>query len=115
MDRLSKKVVKYFLAHNCDVTYGKGVDNIKNEIKTKRDTDIDECLINLVETGYLRIEDGASTKQVNRYILTHKGREWKYYRRIQLFDYLKDTWIDFFAMLVSVAALVMSIISLLSS
>lgn len=44
--------------------------------------------------------------------LSHKGLHWKEFRRQEILLYFEDKWIDFFALLVSIAAIILSVISL---
>ena len=46
--------------------------------------------------------------------LSHVGVNWKYFRKKEIMKYIEEKWIDFFSLLASVAALIISIIALLS-
>ena len=42
--------------------------------------------------------------------LDHKGLHWKEFRRAEIIKYLEEKWIDFLAMLLALAALLISLI-----
>ena len=65
----------------------------------------------LVENGYLEYQK-ASEKKVG-FHLSYKGLHWKYYRRQEILRYIADKWVDFFAAVISLLSLVISIIALL--
>ena len=64
--------------------------------------------------GYVEIIKSTSTKSHLGIRLSHKGIKRKEFRRQEVIKYLEEKWIDFFAMAVSAAALVISIVALLS-
>lgn len=45
--------------------------------------------------------------------LSHKGLSWKYFRRKEILDYIADKWVDFFAALIALLSLIISIIALM--
>ena len=78
------------------------------------DQDAFNALVRFLEAdGYL---ESVMSSHGNRLkvSLSHKGLHWKEFRRHEVIAYLEDKWIDFFALLASVAAIVMSAISLAS-
>ncbi len=59
---------------------------------------------------YQRYANGS----VAGFHLSHVGVNWKYFRKKEIMKYIEEKWIDFFSLLASVAALIISIIALLS-
>ena len=59
---------------------------------------------------YQRYANGS----VAGFHLSHVGVNWKYFRKKEIMKYIEEKWSDFFSLLASVAALIISIIALLS-
>lgn len=65
----------------------------------------------LVENGYLEYQKAGDRKA--GFHLSYKGLNWKYFRREEILRYIADKWVDFFAAVISLLSLVISIIALL--
>lgn len=65
----------------------------------------------LAENRYLEYQKAGDRKA--GFHLSHKGLNWKYYRREEILRYIADKWVDFFAAVISLLSLVISIIALL--
>lgn len=75
----------------------------------------DDLLANirfLHESGYLDYQKYANSDRNAAFSLSYKGLHWKYFRRQDIIRYLEDKWIDFFAMLMSLVSIVLSIIAI---
>lgn len=68
----------------------------------------------LISKGYLEYQKDDIHTNVGFY-LSHKGRHYRYFERIQLKQYLADNWIGFFTLATSVPAFIISIIALSTS
>ena len=79
--------------------------------------DIDK-LIKLCQTledaSFLDALTVDSSKVIRKIELSYRGMTYKQVIRREILQYIADKWIDFFALLSSVAALVISLIALLS-
>lgn len=71
------------------------------------------CL-NLQKTGYLDTLIIDDAKTIHRLELSYLGMTYRQAARRQVMKYIADKWIDFFALVVSIAALVIALLSLLS-
>ena len=70
----------------------------------------------LVVDGYLErlyVDKSDGEKIVIGVKLTHKGKHYKYFERQKVKAYIAEKWIDFFALILSVGALAISITALL--
>lgn len=67
----------------------------------------------LNSSGYLEYQT-ANGRPVG-FHLSHKGLNWKYYRRCEILDYIADKWVDFFSALIAFASLIISVIALYQS
>lgn len=116
LDKLSRKILKKM---NSDKTpsekiysLGEGLEKMSGELKS--DTGTVRAAIRFLEQNeYLKFARTSGGNTIGFY-LDHKGLHWKEFRRGELRKYIRDKWIDFFALLVATSALVMSILSLLN-
>lgn len=122
MDKLSKMVLQEMISRGSNVEYFCSFDE---EWKTRDGCSLDElalklgqetenlkaCVRELERHGYLEYQSAGSANV--GFCLSYKGLNWKYYRRKEILSYIADKWIDFFSLLLSVSALLVSIISLL--
>ncbi len=65
----------------------------------------------LKESGYLEYQ--TSRERVIGFHLSHKGLNWKNYRREEILKYIANKWTDFLAVVISLISLAISIIALL--
>ena len=65
----------------------------------------------LKESGYLEYQ--TSRGKAVGFHLSHKGLNWKSYRRKEFLKYAADKWVDFLAVIISLFSLIISIIALL--
>lgn len=121
MDKISKKVLDALEAGDKETEYVCAFSESWGDIA---DCDIDEfakklgyrtetirsTVRELEEKGY--VEYQRSNGHPVGFHLSHKGLLRKYYRRQEILTYLADKWVDFFSLLLSVAALFVSVISL---
>lgn len=66
-------------------------------------------IVYLAKIGFINIIKYEGTDAHAAYILTHEGVAWKYFRWREILRYLEDKWIDFFSLLLSTIALLISI------
>ena len=64
----------------------------------------------LVELGMLEYQSVGD--YYSGFHLSHKGLNWKYYRRKEILDYIANKWPDFIAVVISLLSLVISAIAL---
>lgn len=123
MDKTSKKII--LKLQNCgkgteyicafDEAWSSSMDCVIDDLAKElgyQTEDVRSAVRFLHEQGYL--EYTTSRGRNIGFHLSHKGLNYQYFRKQEILRYIADKWIDFFAMLLSVAALVISIISLLS-
>ncbi len=119
MDKLSKQILERLIHEEkgpeyiCSFGGSLGDIDIKNfsdELKCSSET-VKSAVRFLHERGYLEYQ--TLRNDPIGFHLSHMGLNYKYFRRQEILKYVADKWIDFFALLLSVAALVTSIISLL--
>ena len=67
----------------------------------------------LLRQGYLSDLKTSSTGEITKAVLSYNGMIYKAIIRKEVLRYIADKWIDFFALLVSVIALVISLLALL--
>ena len=63
----------------------------------------------LEEQGYVERKMDNSNEVTIGVTLTYMGRRWREFRWMEIRKYVEDNWIDFFALLISAAALGFSI------
>lgn len=115
LDKLSRKILKYMQTNTstpCERFYDfeNDLSVISAAVSSDKET-VRIAVRYLEENGYIkfiRLPDGRAT----RFHLDHKGLHEKEFRRQEFIRYLEDKWIDLFALAVSFAALILSIISL---
>lgn len=115
MDRDARKMLKYISsddnirggAIHLSVFYKK-----YGEYAGMTDQKIKACMRYLEECGYIKYLSIDTGEKIG-FEVEHKGHHWKEFQRQETIKYLEEKWIDFFALLVSGAALVISILALL--
>lgn len=117
MDKNSKKLLNHLIvAGGCKkiVDFQEGLDSLASDLNMDPEDlrALVRYLNNLgyLEYQYMRLSSGDKTAR--GFYLSHKGLNWKHFQREELIEYFKDKWIDFFAFLLSFAALIVSIIAL---
>lgn len=109
LDRNSKKFMNYLKSQpNYEIEWDSDVPDKFGDWDKLR------ILIRyLMSLGY--IESTYYSNGTSRGLqLTYMGVNWKKFKRQQLLKYLEEKWIDFFALLISFMALVISAISILT-
>lgn len=116
MDKISIKILEHLIASGgC-----KKVVNFQDELDTLAlqfnmdSEDLRATIRYLNSIGYIEYMHYSNSERVYGFYLSHKGRNWRKFRREETIKYLKDKWIDFFAMLISFIALAVSVIALIS-
>lgn len=113
MDNLSKKILEYMNKkdNSSSTRYSFSDDLEKMATELSVDTEVLRSAIRyLRENQYITYIYSGSNPYW--FMLDHKGFHWEEFRREEIIDYLKDNWIEFFAMLAACASLVLSIIAL---
>ena len=115
MDKTSRKIMKYLSKQKQGTSfirdYEEGIETLAKEISASEE-DISEAIKYLDKREIVEIIHYSSGPAYG-FHLSHIGANWKYFRWIAFVNYLKEKWIDFFALLASVAAIIISVISLL--
>lgn len=113
MDKTSRKILKYLRAKDTEFTcdFNDGLDFLSAEIHVPTDT-ARAAIRWLKEQGYLEYIKYTSGG-IAAFHLSHMGRHLAYFTRKALLKYIADKWIDFFALLISIGALTLSLIALL--
>lgn len=91
-------------------SYGYSISDIACLVDLKEE-DVIRLAKHLELEGYLepRKYDLHTGSVFYHYFLTEKGKSYKLIARRQTWDYIKDKWIDFFALIVAIIALVIAI------
>lgn len=115
MDKQSKKLIKYLCANGgCGkFVFFLDLDNLANELGMEVES-LRATIRYLNELGYIDYQKTHRTNSNISFSLSHKGENWKYFRRKEILNYVAEKWIDLFAAVISVISLVISIISILS-
>lgn len=113
MDKTSRKILKYLKSRDAEFAcnFDDGLDCLSAEIQVPTET-ARAAIRWLKEQGYLeyiRYTSGG----IAAFHLSHMGRHLAYFTRKALLKYIADKWIDFFALLISLGALTLSLIALL--
>lgn len=124
MDRTAKTILKNMSSHKKEAEFicvfdeawkGYGdvtIDEFAKSVGLQTET-VAVAVRYLEEAGYLEYQKSSSG-----YIgfhLSHKGLNWRYFRRKEILDYIADKWVDFFSMLIALSSLVISIVALLQA
>lgn len=115
MDKYAKSLLKYLVAHGgCRkaVDFNSGLDNLASTLQIDSEH-LRATVRYLHDRGYIDYQKYSGSDKNAAFALSHKGQNWKFFRRRDIINYLADKWIDFFASIISVAALIVSVISLL--
>lgn len=116
MDRTSKKLLKYLSQESPSEKREFDFTDDLAEIACAIHSDVEtvRAAVRYLEAiGYLKFLSTPKGHTTGFY-LDHKGLHWKEFRRQEILHYIEDKWIDFFSLLAAVAALVISLIALLS-
>ena len=114
MDKISAKMLNHLInSGGCKVIidFQEGLDKLAADFNIDAEN-LRATIRYLHDLGYLEYMYYNGTSRAYGFYLSHKGLYWKKFRRSETINYLKDKWIDFFAVLLSFAALIVSIIAL---
>lgn len=122
MDKTSKKIIKFMVAQGCGsefvCLFSDGIEREKTirlsdmaDRLKMREKDLRAAYNYLTESGYVS-HQMMSGQPVGVY-LSHKGLNWKYFRRREILDYIAEKWPDFIAVAISLISLITSIVSCL--
>lgn len=122
VDKTCKKILEFLIAGGkgteytcayssawidlCDIT----IDDLAKEL-SMLERDVRSASELLIASGFLEYQ--KSSQGNAGFHLSYKGLHWKYYRRKEILKYIADKWVDFFAAVISLLSLVISIIALL--
>ena len=113
IDRLCKKILIYMnKSSDCPSEKCYDFDEDIDKIATDWNTDSESIRLAigfLEKSEYISFGFTQSGIALNFY-LDHKGLHWKEFRRAEIIKYLEEKWIDFLAMLLALAALLISLI-----
>lgn len=127
LDKTSKKILNYLISQGKGTDFicafnsaWAGLSNTTIEALAKNlkipTEDVRAAVRYLKEEGDLEYQYSSSPRGEKRacgFHLSHQGLHYKYFRNQKIKKYIAEKWIDFFALLLSVCALVVSIISIL--
>lgn len=112
LDKLSNKFLE-FLDGLPDDTYSY-IGDAEYPDEFGNDEKLFAMIRYLEQLNYVEIIKSSSSNADVGVRLSHKGIKRAEFRRQELVKYLEEKWIDFFALLASFAALVISVVALLS-
>lgn len=119
MDKTSNALIKKMISG------GKGTDYIcafDSAWLSCADTDIDSLALEigartedvraavrfLTDAGYMEYQTANGNLKIG-FHLSHKGLNWRYFRKREIMDYIADKWPEFIALIISLVSLVTSI------
>lgn len=114
LDRLSKKILYYMQTSSenpSDAYYDfdEDLDEIAERIASDSES-VRAAVRYLEENEYIKFGH-TSSGYTTCFYLDHRGLHWKEFRKQEIIKYLEDKWIDFFALVVAFAALVISVLT----
>lgn len=119
MDRICKKILNKMISTSRDTAYlysfstSEGdifIDHFADRIGINR-SNVRSAMDYLAENGYLEYAKNGET--ATGFHLSHKGLNWKAFRRADVLNYIADKWVDILASIISMLSLVISIIALM--
>ena len=114
MDKQAKTLIKYLLDNGgCDkFIFFSDLDTHAQNLNMNTES-LRATIRYLNETGYIDYQKSNKSDRNISFSLSHKGENWKYFRKKEILNYIAEKWIDFFATVISVISLTISIISAL--
>lgn len=127
MDKLSKRILRYMVKTGKTTDFVWSFDQVliyqcKSSIYELSDRinipteDVRACIRYLNEIGYIEYQYTRTSKEHRAvgFHLSHKGLHYKHFRKQEILAYIAEKWIDFLSMLLSLAAIIISIIALMT-
>lgn len=116
MDKTSKKIIHYLKSKECGSNYICRFDNEFNELAESLCIPVEDlrAAVRWLESQGILEYQCYNGGKICGFHLSHIGVNWNYFRRKQLIEYIEEKWIDFFSLLASIAALLISVIALVS-
>lgn len=117
MDKNSKEILNYLISQGgCEnpTDFNDGLDELSSAMNIPTQTLLANIRF-LHDSGYVDYQYYANTDRAAAFVLSHKGLHWKHFRKKEILDYIADKWIDFFAFIVSILSLILSIVALLQN
>lgn len=114
MDKQTKTLIKYLLDNGgCDkIIFFSDLDTHAQNLNMNTES-LRATVRYLNETGYIDYQKSSKSDRNVSFSLSHKGENWKYFRKKEILNYIAEKWIDFFAAVISVVSLVISVISMI--
>lgn len=115
MDKQAKTLIKYLIDNGgCSKpVFFSDLDTHAKTLNTSAES-LRATVRYLNETGYIDYQKSNKSDRNVSFSLSHKGENWKYFRKKEILNYIAEKWIDFFAAVISVVSLVISVISMIS-
>lgn len=118
LDKLSMKLLYHFCndyENPSSYLHSFHIDDLENIAKyVNSDSEsVRSAVKYLHEKEYLNYACDSKTGKERAFYLSHKGLNYKYFRRKEILNYIAEKWIDFFSMLLSVISIIISTIALL--
>lgn len=116
MDKYAKSLLNYLVTHGgCEnsINFNEDLDNLASALQVNSES-LRATVRFLHDNGYIDYQKYYGSDKNASFSLSHKGQNWKYFRRRDILNYFADKWIDFFASIISVGSLIVSIIALLN-
>ncbi len=129
MDKVCKEIIKRMISGKPSTEYvcsfsgsllagsGTTIYELSDAIGVDPE-DIRAAVRFLESAGYVEYQTMKSPSKgsiIAGFHLSHKGLHWKYFRRKEILNYIADKWVDFFAALIALLSLILSIIALTQS
>ena len=115
MDRNSKKLLKHLnKCGGCEkfINFGGELDKLSSELNRSPES-VRSNVRFLHEHGYIDYQNISKTQKAYSFSLSHKGENWKYFKRQQVLKYIAEKWIDFFALTISLISLAISLYAII--
>lgn len=118
MDKTCRKILDKMISFgrgtNYVCTWGESFETFSDSLSIPRE-DIRAAIRHLEKNGWIEYQMSRSTSGTSHnfgFRLSHKGLNWRYFRRKEILNYIADKWIDFLAATISLISLIISVIAL---
>lgn len=103
----------YGLSETGKYFYGTSIDTLSEKLNLSVDT-VKSAIRYLEAENYVEYKVMHSNKGANNagVCLSYKGLNWKYFHRKEVLNYIADKWVDFFAAVISLISLIISVIAI---
>lgn len=115
MDKTSKNIMKYLSSKGRGSEYICRYDEELESLSVSLHIPLEDlrASIRWMESNGILEYQRYGNGKISGFHLSHIGANWRYFRKREIIKYLEEKWIDFFSLLTSISALIISIIALM--